>query len=100
MPQGPRRPTWWTDGKKQWNHGAPLSKKAKMPGVGRGKNPKGLRPDEQLHTVPLPAERVAVANACVRDFLQEPTENKPPQVPPLPPPPVTVGLAPTHPSWL
>eukprot|EP00966_Prymnesium_polylepis_P283749 6555104-Prymnesium_polylepis.1 len=95
--QGPKKPPWWTNGKKKWNRGAPLSKFGK--GIGRGG--KGKKDEEQLETVPLPAEREAVSNDCVRDFLtvpntsgQENAENVLPAVglAPLPPIPVPAGL--------
>jgi len=63
------------DGKKKWNKGAPLSKKST--GVGRGKNggkkdATSAENEPPLQTVPLPAERDAVNNECVRDFLVDP----------------------------
>jgi hypothetical protein len=69
--QGPRRPSWWTDGKKKWVQGAPNSKKSK--GIGRGFN-KG---DDgkfvaKTTSVPLPVCREDINNECVRDFLGSP----------------------------
>lgn len=93
---------------KMWTKGAPLSKKAKMPGIGRGKNPnshgnKGDVAKEQRTTVPLPADREEVTVQCVRDFLVDPpnvgAENATPQwaqPPPMQPtqlPPIPVALA-------
>ena len=88
------------------------AKADKAPGIGRGNNPKshGNKPHKQeadrLRTVPLPADREAIDNECVREFLVEPNvianENavpawaQPPLQPlqplqPLPPIPVALG---------
>ena len=50
--QGPKRPPWYTDGRKKWNKGAPLSKKSK--GVGRGANLNKKNKGDTMTTVPLP----------------------------------------------
>ena len=79
--QGPKRPSWCTDGKKKWNKGAPLSKKPQMPGVGRGRHPnsqaawklglkqkviEGPRDPTLPTTVPMPAAVEDISNAGMR----------------------------------
>jgi hypothetical protein len=73
--QGPKRPPGWTDGKKKWNAGAPLSKKGR--GIGRGKS-HGSKAHQQNNqsgglgnTVPLPAHRCTVCNHCIVEYLSE-----------------------------
>tara|TARA_B110000046_G_scaffold174491_1_gene198286 strand:- start:335 stop:604 length:270 start_codon:yes stop_codon:yes gene_type:complete len=71
--QGPKRPPWWTDGKKKWNHGAPLSKKVKGTGCVRGPDGKWAAPaqgeqrDPQLPTsVPMPSAVADIMDAGMR----------------------------------
>ena len=119
--QGPTRPAGWTDGKKKWNHGAPLSKKAKVEGVGRGNNPKshGNKPRQQDKqsgglgdTVPLPAQRCSACKHCIVDYLSD-TCGMCAEIAPLLPenragpagstrvlPPVPVALAPASPNLI
>ena len=70
--QGKKLPPCWTYGKKKWNRGAPLSKKAT--GVGRVKKATGASGsnDEVLETVPLPAARDQITVECMREFLVDP----------------------------
>ena len=98
--QGRKRPSDWTDGRKKWNKGAPLSKKSK--GVGRGFNQgDGGKFVPKSMSVPLPTGRESINNTCTRDFLIDPPvaaseENAAPQSaeqPPVPPPiPVAIAL--------
>jgi hypothetical protein len=109
--QGPKRPAGWADGKKKWNHGAPLSKKTKLEGVGRGNNPKshGNKPrkeeaKEQLQTVLLPTDREQIRDPTVRPWMASPERPSHDALPPQPP--IPVALAPDddgHPrvrGWL
>ena len=85
---------------KKWNKGAPLSKKAKIPGIGRGNNPNshGNKPskeaaEEQLQTVPLPTDREEIRDPTVRVWMESPNRRAPDAQEP-PQPPIQVALAP------
>jgi hypothetical protein len=103
MLQGPKRPANWTDGRKKWNKGAPLSKKATGVGRGNGRKQKIDANEGHLETMPLPAERETITVPCMRAFLvdapavgTEPGKNEHAEnaqlQPPSPPIPVQAGL--------
>lgn len=90
---------------KKWNKGAPHSKATKMPGIGRGKNPNSHgnksrkeEAEEQLQTVPLPADREVIKDPTVRIWMESPNRDRP-SIDPLPQqpqqPPIQVALAPS-----
>jgi hypothetical protein len=96
---------------KKWTKGAAFSKKAEMPGIGRGNNPNSHgnkprkeEPEEQLQTVLLPTDREQIRDPTVRPWMVSPERSSRDALPPQPP--IPVALAPDgdgHPlvrGWL